>query len=659
MMINEQELHSLVQALHTELRFPQEPSVSIKTRLVNTLYDKPPPRHQLTFQTHSHTESALKATAKSRLASSSELSSEYCPGHKEFTHLMNTDIDHIFPQSAIRARQSAFLDLLNGDRGFADALLEVTGMSDYFRRDLTGHQLLDVLLSGATSKATLTTTFSLDTAAALLRHLPTQNQLHKREQAVQLITEFVQSAPFQSFLQQADQSPSARRILLNNPIIDDTLRNTVKGTGYFYKICYNNFDNLWLLCRGCNIQKSHQSPLHWFTEQYGEPFVKDLKTAGILRTGLIMERIYEPDCSAIGLSHTFEFHYGKSIGLGEFINQWCEKTQGQAITLQRKFFCENYQDFKEQIWQLQTLREKSALTENESEKKTLLEFINKRFKSLERLAKLANDYVQAKLRAHHDESISSATDSDTSADEVKAANEKADIDAKQNCLVSIKKIIKTLYLEPSMRYHYPREEVKQIYRLALTTPKRYNNLSLDEFRQILAQVKEHAQEINAGTRTQPDLLAYTYFLNNICKTEQEKNEAIIARQDKEIAQLKAQNAEHAQQSEGLARILASFKTTQTALRLTDDDELSDEQEEASLLTRKRPKPAEQLSSAPTKKQRSDSRTPEHTPPSWDAPFFSDNSSNDELHKSLTQSNSQLIDDDEEEDGTAHSSHRTP
>jgi len=66
----------------------------------------------------------------------------------------------------------------------------------------------------------------------------------------------------------------------------------IKGTGYFYKLCYNNPSNLWLLCHACNIEKTDSEVLEWFKKQenFGEPFTEALEKDGSLRMGLIFKK---------------------------------------------------------------------------------------------------------------------------------------------------------------------------------------------------------------------------------------------------------------------------------------------------------------------------------------------------------------------------------
>src|SRR3989344_2737622 len=97
---------------------------------------------------------------------------------------------------------------------------------------------------------------------------------------------------------------------LSQPGIDDYFKRDpadkkVKGTAYFFKVCYNDIGNLLLLCHACNIQKSDHDPLDWFKEQtlyFGEPFVKAVEQAGGLHEGVILARIYRPADSRITLT---------------------------------------------------------------------------------------------------------------------------------------------------------------------------------------------------------------------------------------------------------------------------------------------------------------------------------------------------------------------
>jgi len=104
--------------------------------------------------------------------------------------------------------------------------------------------------------------------------------------------------------------------------------DAVKATGYFYKLCYNSIDNLYLLCHACNLRKSDKPPLDWFAEEtdyFGQGFVNAVNALGGLHSGLLFHRIHQVSDKM----PTLTFLDGsmaktpqQSQGLGSFVREW-------------------------------------------------------------------------------------------------------------------------------------------------------------------------------------------------------------------------------------------------------------------------------------------------------------------------------------------------
>jgi len=111
----------------------------------------------------------------------------------------------------------------------------------------------------------------------------------------------------------------------------NTTNNTVQGTRRFFRLCYNDIDNLLLICHACNIQKGASDSLEWFRKQepfLGERFVKVVNEAGGLYDGIIVKKVCKATSNPSDIVKIGEFdcrlHDGEGKGLGEFVNDWFE-----------------------------------------------------------------------------------------------------------------------------------------------------------------------------------------------------------------------------------------------------------------------------------------------------------------------------------------------
>jgi len=105
----------------------------------------------------------------------------------------------------------------------------------------------------------------------------------------------------------------------------------IKGTRRFFRLCYNDIDNLLLLCHACNVAKGAQESLGWFRAQepfLGIPFAKAVTDAGGLHDGIIVKKILRPSTGTeirIG-KYVCWIHNGDAKGLGAFVDEWFEIT---------------------------------------------------------------------------------------------------------------------------------------------------------------------------------------------------------------------------------------------------------------------------------------------------------------------------------------------
>jgi signal transduction histidine kinase len=101
------------------------------------------------------------------------------------------------------------------------------------------------------------------------------------------------------------------------------------GTPLFYLLCYNDQNNIWLLCHGCNITKGSEDTLNWFKghPRFATSFLDAVTVKGGLHPGLLVDKIYKESGSDYVLQVDGESiripHESNSIqGIGEFVMSW-------------------------------------------------------------------------------------------------------------------------------------------------------------------------------------------------------------------------------------------------------------------------------------------------------------------------------------------------
>jgi len=145
----------------------------------------------------------------------------------------------------------------------------------------------------------------------------------------------------------------------------------VKGTKRFFKLCYNDIDNLLLLCHTCNVYKSSQESLDWFGKQepfLGKEFLKTVEDAGGLHEGIIVSKVCKvssnDECVNIGGIDCI-LTSSEAKGLGKFVNEWFNTENPDYV----EGIVEAYKDIwlkLKDIYELH-LRSKAAGKQEESE----------------------------------------------------------------------------------------------------------------------------------------------------------------------------------------------------------------------------------------------------------------------------------------------------
>ena len=113
----------------------------------------------------------------------------------------------------------------------------------------------------------------------------------------------------------------------------------IKGTRWFFDVCYNNFSNLFHLKHYLNRGKSATTPQSWFEQNFQlrlPKFIQDLNAKGGINEGIIMQQIFsatgldsinlgkfrDKNGKETGSDCVVYLHEGLGFGLGNFIRQW-------------------------------------------------------------------------------------------------------------------------------------------------------------------------------------------------------------------------------------------------------------------------------------------------------------------------------------------------
>lgn len=123
----------------------------------------------------------------------------------------------------------------------------------------------------------------------------------------------------------------------------------ILGSHYFYNMCYNSADNLWLLCGDCNRHKSDETPLNWYRSQksFGEQFVRDVNSKGGIKRGVILDIIGGYKIAQFKLdSVSITEIYGQGQGLGKFTREWFLTNHKEVLEVHKQFYKDNFEIFK-------------------------------------------------------------------------------------------------------------------------------------------------------------------------------------------------------------------------------------------------------------------------------------------------------------------------
>lgn len=118
----------------------------------------------------------------------------------------------------------------------------------------------------------------------------------------------------------------------------------IRGTQWFFEVCYNNLNNLAHLKNYLNRGKSAEAPKEWFINNFPSNFNSDIEAKGGINEGVIMQQIFSTnglDAVEIGKDDAGHpvivyLHDSTSEGLGKFMRDWFKANADNIITESKK-----------------------------------------------------------------------------------------------------------------------------------------------------------------------------------------------------------------------------------------------------------------------------------------------------------------------------------
>jgi hypothetical protein len=327
----------------------------------------------------------------------------------------------------------------------------------------------------------------------------------------------------------------------------------IKGTRRFFKLCYNDIDNLLLLCHACNMHKSNKESLEWFGKQepfLGGKFVKAVNDAGGLYDGIIVKKVMEKGADAHlvkigGIDCTLHAGDKKVFGMGEFIKKWFEEKNPAYRDDIIKAYGNVWLSLKD-IFETRLSREGEAAgqTKRQSGKLALV---------LEQSIKAVDDYYGITKKVTSSTSSPESSSQSSSDDEVARKSRLEILDNQVKAVFTqmhdIKKFYKTM--ASSAR---PVEISRQVvFNLLLDEDHGLYSLEKRNQQAALNEIKDQIMGLDASTRLDESVV------KPIIEAAIHHHSTAFLIESKEIERQRADEAERQREAEEQARIKAEEK----------------------------------------------------------------------------------------------------
>ena len=130
---------------------------------------------------------------------------------------------------------------------------------------------------------------------------------------------------------------------------DGAAKGEIWATNYFFKACYNDIGNLWLLSVGANASKSASDAVDYIQNIFGDSFKQDVVAGGDVQRGLILSKIGgAPKITLPGLGGNDVEIYGGGKGIGQFITDWHDENRDYCLQVMKEYE-QVYQSVKEKL----------------------------------------------------------------------------------------------------------------------------------------------------------------------------------------------------------------------------------------------------------------------------------------------------------------------
>ena len=386
----------------------------------------------------------------------------------------------------------------------------------------------------------------------------------------------------------------------NQAFTDDFLKQEAMGlyfqrqssgeiwaTNYFFKACYNDIGNLWLLSVGANASKSSGDVVDYLEKIFGASFKQDVEVEGGVQRGIILSKIGGTVQTTLsGLDGNDMAIYSGGKGIGQFITDWHDKNRN---------YCFEVMQEHEQGYQI-VQRKLDGIIELFADKKAVE--ANKAITNLQQLISSTNTILELYQKS---EAVSSSSESETASD--KEGRERGVVEslekytAKDSLLKKIKRqIVNVYYVED------PKSSEAKDTRHKVTDSIKLDRLTLGEMsklRELITLTLEHKDG-------KPALNKLLNQINEWAKPEvQRVQEALVAEKqnNQQLTEaLKTEKAEKQELTNALSQAQAEIQQKDAKLETEKDlnQKLTDEITLlGSRLAKYEPKAASQVQSSIT------------------------------------------------------------
>lgn len=372
----------------------------------------------------------------------------------------------------------------------------------------------------------------------------------------------------------------------------DAKDKKIKGTWYFHKLCYNDIENLTLMCHACNICKNSTDLITWLAHDdqepfFGKAFLKDVEQCGGVYDGVILQKVCKPSLQPLSLFDKYRIkvnlagyleytYYVTSIeyveiGLGRYVREW-------YYSRNQKFFEEQEDTFLRvsQVLRAELVDSLQARAHGDELAFTrLMRKFSQQTTEIVGLIAAMKDFFLQKIRDSSVESSSSSDDSQEA--QMRQDQSRQEAVARNFKMHSMKKIKR--FLENIL--DIPPDDFKSLwnqYSQQWVTNQSYDavdHMCTDLFNKLMDKLLEQKKQIPDSKKIQITIPALEEILKTVYETHARANITVtqLAAKDETIA---AKDEKIAAKDETIAALEAKIGQLQKRTRDNNDPSNDDD-----------------------------------------------------------------------------------